>query len=119
MALQSSFGMTCDTLVYRVEAPCLGRNVTAASNALSSANMALANYQHLVPLDEVIDAMKEVGNLMPREICCTGLGGLAITPTSKSIEEQLAQKQANCQGGCSCTPGSTSSPSEPASTTPS
>ena len=91
MALQSSLGMTCDTLANRVEAPCLGGNVTAASNALSSANMALADFKHLVPLDEVIAAMRQVGELMPREICCTGLGGLAITPTSKAIERELAE----------------------------
>ena len=89
MALQSCFGMTCDTLANRVEAPCLNRNVTAASTALTSANMALADYEHLVPFDEVVDAMREVGDLMPREICCTGLGGLAVTPTSKRLEEQL------------------------------
>ncbi len=93
MALQNSFGMTCDTLANRVEAPCLGRNVTAASNALSTANMALADYLHLVPFDEVVDAMREVGDLMPREICCTGLGGLAVTPASKALEAKLA-------GGC-------------------
>ena len=89
MALQSSLGMTCDTLANRVEAPCLGRNVTAASNALSSANMALADYDDLVPLDQVIGAMREVGNMMPRELCCTGLGGLAVTQASKEIEEKL------------------------------
>ena len=88
-ALQNSFGMTCDTLANRVEAPCLGKNVMAATNALSCSNMALANYQHLVPLDQVIDAMKQVGDLMPREICCTGLGGLAVTPASREIEERL------------------------------
>ncbi|HAT21118.1 MAG TPA: serine dehydratase, partial [Verrucomicrobiales bacterium] len=96
MALQSSLGMTCDTLANRVEAPCLGRNVTAASNALSSANMALADYQHLVPFDEVVDAMKQVSDLMPREICCTGLGGLALTPTSKALEEKLARGLGCC-----------------------
>jgi len=103
MALQSSLGMTCDTLANRVEAPCLGRNVTAASNALSSANMALAAYEHLVPFDEVVDAMKQVGDLMPREICCTGLGGLAVTPTSRAWEEKLAGKARSCgkAGGCS------------------
>ena len=96
MALQNSFGMTCDTLANRVEAPCLGRNVSAASNALSSANMALADYLHLVPFDEVVDAMKQVGDLMPRELCCTGLGGLAITPASKALEAKLASGCASC-----------------------
>tara|TARA_R110000850_G_scaffold55160_1_gene130710 strand:- start:2353 stop:3849 length:1497 start_codon:yes stop_codon:yes gene_type:complete len=91
MALQNSFGLTCDTLANRVEAPCLGRNVTAASNALSSANMALADFQHLVPIDQVVNAMREVGELMPREICCTGLGGLAVTPVSREIEQHLTE----------------------------
>lgn len=88
-ALQNSFGMTCDTLANRVEAPCLGKNVMAATNALACANMALADYQHLVPLDQVIEAMREVGELMPRELRCTGLGGLAITPASREIERRL------------------------------
>ena len=69
--------------------PVSWRGVTAASNALSSANMALADYDDLVPLDQVIGAMREVGNMMPRELCCTGLGGLAVTQASKEIEEKL------------------------------
>ncbi len=88
-ALQNSFGMTCDTLANRVEAPCLGKNVMAASNALACSNMALADYQHLVPMDQVIEAMRQVGELMPRELCCTGLGGLAVTPASRELEEKL------------------------------
>ncbi|KAA3652941.1 MAG: serine dehydratase, partial [Calditrichaeota bacterium] len=51
MALQNSFGMVCDPIANRVEAPCLGKNVMAATNALSCANMALAGYNPLIPLD--------------------------------------------------------------------
>ena len=58
--------------------------------------MALADYQHLVPFDEVVDAMKQVSDLMPREICCTGLGGLALTPTSKALKEKLARGLGCC-----------------------
>ena len=90
MALQNSLGMICDPIANRVEAPCLGRNVMGATNALSSANMALANYDHLVPLDQVIGAMDEVGNAMAHELRCTGLGGLAITEASRKIEAKLA-----------------------------
>ena len=61
LALQNSLGMICDPIANRVEAPCLGKNVLAATNALSCANMALANYDHLIPLDEVIDTMDKVG----------------------------------------------------------
>ena len=89
MALQTSLGMVCDTIADRVEAPCLNRNVMAASNALSCANMALANYNHLIPLDEVIETMKKVGDAIPHTLRCTGLGGLAITKTAKEIEARL------------------------------
>ena len=89
MALQNSFGMVCDPVANRVEVPCLGKNVMAASNALSCANMALANFDVVVPLDEVIEAMNEVGRSIPYELRCTALGGLSSTKTSKALEERL------------------------------
>jgi L-serine dehydratase len=89
MSLQTSLGMVCDTIADRVEAPCLNRNVMAASHALSCANMALADYNHLIPLDEVIETMKRVGDALPNTLRCTGLGGLAITKTAKEIEARL------------------------------
>ncbi len=89
MALQNSLGLICDPIANRVEAPCLGRNVQAATNALSCANMALANYDHLIPLDQVIDAMDKVGKSIAPELRCTSLGGLSITSASKAIESEL------------------------------
>jgi L-serine dehydratase len=89
LALQNAFGLTCDPVANRVEAPCLGRNVMAASNALACANMALADFAHLIPLDEVIDAMDKIGHGIPHELRCTGLGGLSITKASKAIEARL------------------------------
>lgn len=96
LALQNSLGIVCDPIGNRVEAPCLGKNVMAASNALSCANMALAGYDHLIPYDEVVQSMKEVGDMMAHELTCTGLGGLAATPTGKAIEEKLRQKAKFC-----------------------
>jgi len=93
IALQNSFGMVCDPVANRVEAPCLGKNIMAASNALSCANIALADYDPLIPLDEVIHAMKQVGESISHELRCTGLGGLAATPTSQKIAARL-QKNA-------------------------
>jgi L-serine dehydratase len=93
MALQNSFGMVCDPVANRVEVPCLGKNVLAASNALSCANMALANYDPVIPLDEVIESMYQVGTRIPVELRCTGLGGLSITKTSKEIESNLRKGQ--------------------------
>jgi L-serine dehydratase len=89
MALQNSLGMICDPIGNRVEAPCLGRNVQAATNALSCANMALADYDHLIPLDQVIDTMDKVGESIVPELRCTSLGGLSITAASKTIESDL------------------------------
>jgi L-serine dehydratase len=92
VALQNMFGLTCDPIANRVEAPCLGKNAMASSNAINSANMALAGYLHLIPLDQVITAMDEVGKAMPRELCCTALAGLSTTPASKALELRLAPK---------------------------
>ncbi len=91
MALQNIFGMVCDPVANRVEVPCLGKNVMAASNALTCANMALSNFDPVIPLDEVIEAMDKVGKSLPYELRCTALGGLSITKTSKKIEERLAR----------------------------
>jgi L-serine dehydratase len=101
MAFQSMLGLICDPIANRVEAPCLGKNVIAASNALSCANMALADFDPLIPLDQVIDAAKNVSTMMPREHRCTSLGGLAITPASLEIERVLAERKAkSCGSGC-------------------
>jgi L-serine dehydratase len=102
MAFQSMLGLICDPIANRVEAPCLGKNVMAASNALACANMALADYDPVIPLDEVIETAKRVASQMPRELRCTALGGLSITPTSKAIEQRLAEKRAAGCGTCAC-----------------
>lgn len=85
MALQNTFGLVCDPVANRVEAPCLGKNVSMAGNALSTANMAMAGFDPLIPLDEVIVAMHKVGQSLPCELRCTGKGGLAMTPTAQKL----------------------------------
>jgi L-serine dehydratase len=89
MALQNIFGLVCDPVANRVEVPCLGKNVLAVSNALSSANMALAGFEQVIPLDEVIAAMDAVGRRIPSELRCTALGGLSVTPAAKAIMKRL------------------------------
>ncbi|MCJ7737869.1 MAG: L-serine ammonia-lyase, iron-sulfur-dependent, subunit alpha [Anaerolineae bacterium] len=93
MALQNTLGMICDPVAARVEVPCLGKNVMAAANALSCANMALARFDPVIPLDEVIETMDRVGKSLPRELRCTALGGLSICETSKRIEDALGSRQ--------------------------
>jgi L-serine dehydratase len=101
MAMQSMIGLICDPIANRVEAPCLGKNVMAAANALCCANMALAGYDQVIPLDEVIETAKQVAKQMPREVRCTNLGGLSITPTAIALEKKLAEKR-GCGSGCGC-----------------
>jgi L-serine dehydratase len=92
LALQNSLGIICDPIGNRVEAPCLGRNVMAATNAVSCANMALSNYEQLIPLDEVIETMKAVGDQIHHTLRCTNLGGLSITHAAKKIEAMLEEQ---------------------------
>ena len=89
MALQNELGLVCDPVAVRVEVPCLGKNIMAASNALNSSIMALAGYDPVIPYHEVIDAMKAVGEALPSTLCCTGLGGLAQTPTGKCLHQKF------------------------------
>jgi L-serine dehydratase len=63
--------------------------------------MALAGFDQVIPLDEVIGAAKAVAAQMPRELRCTALGGLSITPTSLAIEKRLATRKPAC-GAATC-----------------
>ncbi len=89
MALQNVMGMVCDTVGDRVEVPCLGKNVMAGANAIACANMALAGFDKVIPLDETIESMYKVGQMLPSELRCTGKGGLAVTPTGIKIFEEM------------------------------
>jgi L-serine dehydratase len=88
LALQNVLGLICDPVAGSVQIPCVNRNVMASANAITSANMVLAGFDPLIPLDEVIKTMFEVGKMLPRELRCTGLGGLCTTATAKKIEKE-------------------------------
>lgn len=90
LALQNCFGMVCDPVAGRVEVPCLGKNILAATNGVSCANLALAGFDHVVPFDEVVIAMDGVGRSLPHELRCTALGGLSQTPASKKVAKKLS-----------------------------
>ena len=89
MALKNLLGLVCDPVAGLVEVPCVKRNVIGAVNALASADMALAGVESRIPPDEVVDAMRAVGDSMPLSLKETGLGGLAATPTGKQIACRL------------------------------
>lgn len=89
MALKNLLGLVCDPVAGLVEVPCVKRNVVGAVNALASADMALAGIASRIPPDQVIDAMREVGERMPVEVRETGEGGLAATTEGKEIAARL------------------------------
>ena len=91
LALKSLLGLACDPVAGLVEVPCVKRNVIGAVNALTSADMALAGIRSQIPPDEVIDAMRLIGNAMPTALKETGEGGLAITPTGLAIAKGLKE----------------------------
>ena len=87
VALQNITGLACDPVGNRVEVPCLGKNIMGGSNAISSANMILAGYDKVIPLDETIQAIYEIGKSLPLELRCT-FGGLGKTKTALEILEK-------------------------------
>ena len=80
-ALMNLMGLVCDPVHGLVEVPCVYRNVGAVSVALSAADMALAGIDCPLPCDEVIDAMRQVGDALPSSLRETGEGGCAACPS--------------------------------------
>ena len=86
MALINLLGLVCDPVAGLVEVPCVKRNVIGAVNAISSADLALAGIESRIPPDQVIDAMREVGDKMDSSLRETGKGGLAATPAGRAVK---------------------------------
>ena len=93
MALKNLMGLICDPVAGLVEVPCVKRNVAGAMTAVSAADMALAGIESRVPVDQVIQAMGEVGRHMPLEFRETALGGLAATPFGKAVKERQKEQK--------------------------
>lgn len=89
IALKSLMGLVCDPVAGLVEVPCIKRNGMGAVQAIMAADMALAGIESIIPPDEVIKAMGEVGRMMPEQLRETAMGGLATTPTGKRIKQEL------------------------------
>ncbi|MCZ8512203.1 L-serine ammonia-lyase, iron-sulfur-dependent, subunit alpha [Paenibacillus filicis] len=92
LALKNSLGLICDPVGGLVEIPCIVRNDFGAVTALAAADMALAGVQSVIPSDEVVQVMLEVGSAMPEALRETAGGGLAQTPTGRRIMNELRTK---------------------------
>ncbi len=95
IALKNTIGLVCDPVAGLVEVPCVKRNGIAGIHASAAATMALADIVSFVPLDEVVDAMVQVGQMMSPKLKESAEGGLAKTDTAVAFTEQLRQKQQN------------------------
>jgi L-serine dehydratase len=89
ITVQCMLGLVCDPVAGLVEIPCVVRNASAAAIANSSAQIALANVSSVIPVDEVIEAMGEIGASMETRYKETALGGLAATKTGKAIAKKI------------------------------
>lgn len=89
MVLKNVLGLVCDPVAGLVEVPCAKRNAMGTSLALVCADMALAGIESVIPADEVIVAMKDVGRALPESLRETALGGLAVTPTAQKLAQLI------------------------------
>lgn len=89
IALINVLGLVCDPIAGLVEYPCTFRNASGMMNALISSDMALAGIRSVVPFEEVVQAMNEVGSLMDEDLRETGIGGLAGTKTGIRIRKEF------------------------------
>lgn len=88
-ALLNIMGLVCDPVAGLVEFPCALRNASGVINAMASADLALAGVKSMVPFDEVVDAMDQVGKAMPETLKETALGGVAASPTGEDIKRRI------------------------------
>lgn len=89
ITLKNILGLVCDPVAGLVEVPCIKRNAAATAQALVSAELALMDIQSVIPVDEVIDAMKQVGDALPCSLRETAQGGLAVTPTALKLTKEI------------------------------
>jgi L-serine dehydratase len=89
IALKNIMGLICDPIAGLVESPCSKRNASGVVNAMISADMALSGVESVVPFDEVVEAMYNVGLGMHQNFKETAKGGIAITETGLKLAEKI------------------------------
>jgi L-serine dehydratase len=89
LSLKNCLGLACDPVAGLVEVPCVKRNAFMAANALTAVTLVEAGVRSAIPFDEVVSAMKAIGDTMPQALRESALGGLAVTPTGLAYKERL------------------------------
>ena len=91
LTLKSVLGLVCDPVGGLVESPCIKRNGLLVAVGALAADMALAGVTSLIPADEVIDAMGQIGRSIPPSLRETSRGGLAVTPTARALLKETSK----------------------------
>ncbi|MBB1485057.1 L-serine ammonia-lyase [Oceanospirillum sediminis] len=79
IGMEHNLGLTCDPIGGLVQVPCIERNTMGAVKAINAARLALrGDGQHHVPLDSVIETMRQTGLDMQDKYKETSTGGLAV-----------------------------------------
>ena len=89
LSLKNSLGLACDPVAGLVEVPCVKRNAFSVTNALLAVDLTLSGIKSIIPFDEVVLAMKKIGDSMSPNIRENALGGLAATPTGIEIKNRF------------------------------
>ncbi|MGL6160925.1 L-serine ammonia-lyase [Microbulbifer sp.] len=79
IGMEHNLGLTCDPIGGLVQVPCIERNTMGAVKAINAARLSLrGDGAHIVPLDSVIETMRQTGVDMQSKYKETSLGGLAV-----------------------------------------
>ncbi|MGH6943533.1 MAG: L-serine ammonia-lyase, partial [Geminicoccaceae bacterium] len=79
IGMEHNLGLTCDPIGGLVQIPCIERNTMGAIKAINAARLALrGDGTHHVPLDRVIETMRQTGRDMSAKYKETSKGGLAV-----------------------------------------
>jgi L-serine dehydratase len=80
IGMEHNLGLTCDPVAGLVQVPCIERNTMGAVKAVNAARLAVlaGDGIHHVPLDRVIETMRQTGHDMQAKYKETSQGGLSV-----------------------------------------
>ena len=81
-SLMNLLGLVCDPVGGLVEYPCQNRNAMGVANALTAAELSLSGIRQLIPFDEMLAAMYQVGRRLSPDFRETAMGGCAVAPSA-------------------------------------
>lgn len=104
LTIKNCMGLVCDPVAGLVEVPCIKRNAMYASFAITAADMARAGIRSQIPPDQVVLAVKEVGERMHPNYKESAKGGLAATLNGKDIARRFSDlcEGLFCGSHCMC-----------------